>query len=185
MANYTIEILKPTEIQDLLDLQSENLKINLDAQTIDSQGFVTFVYTPNVIEGMMNEPQIIAKSSDTIIGYALTASLDYAHQMTLMRPLAEMSKAIIYKNLPLSEYRYYIIGQVCVKAGFRGIGVFDALYEGHRHILSPRYDCCITEIDFENKRSLAAHKRVGFEIIHTYFDEVSQKNWAVVLLDFH
>ena len=182
MSNYNITVLKPTEIQDLLDLQSENLKINLDAQTIDSQGFVTFVYDPNVISGMMSEPQIIAKDGDTIIGYALTASLEYAHEMTLMRPLAVMSKELLYQNQPLKNYRYYIIGQVCVKAGYRGIGVFDGLYEGHRRILSPRFDCCITEIDYENKRSLAAHKRIGFEIIHDYVEAENGKHWAVVLL---
>jgi hypothetical protein len=184
MLNHTIEVLKPTEIQDLLDLQSENLKINLDAQIIDSQGFVTFVYTPDVIEGMMSEPQIIAKDGDKIVGYALTCSIDYALQMTLMRPLAELSKDLVYQNRPLSDYRYYIIGQVCVKAGYRGMGVFDALYNGHRRILSARYDCCMTEIDFENKRSLAAHKRIGFEIIHEYFEAETHKHWAVVLLKF-
>jgi hypothetical protein len=181
MSNYVIEVLKSNEIQDLLDLQSENLKINLDAQTIDSQGFVTFVYTTDVIEGMMTEPQIIGKDGDTIIGYALTCSIDYALTMTLMRPLAEMSKELLYQNRPLKDYRYYIIGQVCVKAGYRGIGVFDALYEGHRCILSPRFDFCITEIDFENKRSLAAHKRIGFEIIHEYVEAETHKHWAVVL----
>ncbi len=182
--NYTIDVLKKEEINALLDLQKENLKTNLDAQTIDSQGFVTFVYTPEIISDMMTEPQIIAKFDDTIIGYALTTSLDYAQKMTLMRPLEEMSKSLIYENAPLTNLRYYIIGQVCVRAGFRGMGVFDALYEGHRQLLSSRYDCCITEIDWENKRSLAAHKRIGFEIIHEFYDPTSQKNWAVVLLKF-
>ncbi|NJN32893.1 MAG: GNAT family N-acetyltransferase [Saprospiraceae bacterium] len=173
--NYTIEVLKPEEISALLALQKENLKINLDTETIDSQGFVTFVYNPEIIADMMTEPQIIAKFDDTIIGYALTTALTYARKMTLMRPLAELAETLTYQNTPLSSLRYYIIGQVCVRAGFRGIGVFDALYDGHRQLLASRYDCCITEIDWENKRSLAAHKRIGFEIIHEYFDPTSQK----------
>jgi GNAT superfamily N-acetyltransferase len=166
-------------------LQTENLKINLDAQTIDSQGFVTFVYSPVVIKGMMSEPQIIAKDGDKIIGYALTVSLEYAHKMTLIRHLAKLSKDHLYQNRPLKDYRYYIIGQVCVRADYRGVGVFESLYEGHRRILSSRFDFCITEIDFENKRSLAAHKRIGFEVIHDYHDAKDDKHWAVVLYKYY
>ena len=100
-----------------------------------------------------------------------------------MKPLVELADTLTYQNSPLSNLRLYIIGQVCVKAGYRGQGVFEALYDGHKQYLTNQYDATITEIALENKRSLAAHKRIGFEIIYEYFDEISQKDWAVVLLD--
>lgn len=181
--SFKIDVLNTDEIQDLLDLQTENLKVNLDAQTIDSQGFVSFIYEPETIKGMMELPQIIAKADDTIIGYALSCSLSYGLKMTLMKPLVELADTLTYQNSPLSNLRLYIIGQVCVKAGYRGQGVFEALYDGHKQYLSNQYDATITEIALENKRSLAAHKRIGFETIYEYFDEISQKDWAVVLLD--
>jgi GNAT superfamily N-acetyltransferase len=185
MLNFTIDILKESEITALLDLQKANLVQNLDAQTIDSQGFVSFVYTPEIIKAMMQEePQIIAKDGDLIIGYALTTTLKYGETMTLMKPLVEMSQNLSYNDQPLSQSWYYIMGQVCVRAGYRGKGVFEALYQGHKQYLSSEYDFVITEIADNNKRSLAAHRRIGFKTIHEYYDDISKKNWHVVLWDF-
>ena len=185
MKTYTITTLKEKDILLLLALQKENLKRNLDAETIESQGFVSFVYSPDDIKGMMqDEPQIIAMDGDDIVGYALTTSLDYAQTVKLLQPLVEKSKTLTYNDTPLSNLRYYIMGQVCVKAGYRGIGIFDALYQGHKEYLSTKYDGVITEIATENKRSLAAHRRVGFTTIYDYYDEVSVKNWEIVFWKF-
>jgi hypothetical protein len=185
MSNFTTTILKKKEIKALLQLQSENLKINLDAQTVDSQGFVSFVYTLKIMGEMMKGgPQIVVKDNDLIIGYALTTTLDYGEKMVLMKPLVDMSRTLSFNNTLLSELKYYIMGQVCVRAGYRGIGIFDSLYAGHKQFLSDSYDCVVTEIADDNKRSLAAHKRIGFQTIHEYFDDVSQKHWHVVLWNF-
>ena len=192
MKTFTITTLKEKDILNLLSLQKENLKLNLDAETIESQGFVSFVYSPDDIKGMMQaEPQIIAMDGEEIVGYALTASLDYAQTVKLLQPLVEKSKILTCNNTPLmprsarSDIRYYIMGQVCVKAGYRGIGIFDALYQGHKEHLSSKYDGVITEIATENKRSLAAHRRVGFTTIYEYYDEVSQKDWEIVFWMFN
>ena len=185
MKTYTITTLKEKDILNLLALQKDNLKQNLDAQTIESQGFVSFVYSPDDIKGMMqDEPQIIAIDGEEIVGYALTASLEYAQTVELLQPLTAKSKTLAYNDTPLSNLRYYIMGQVCVKAGYRGIGVFDALYQGHKEYLSGKYGGVITEIATENKRSLAAHRRVGFTTIYEYYDEVNEKNWEIVFWKF-
>lgn len=185
MDSFSIDTLKKSEITALLQLQNDNLKINLDPQTIDSQGFVSFVYTPAIIEAMIQEePQIVVKDNNLIIGYALTTTLSYGETLILMKPLVQLSRTLSFNNRPLSQLKYYIMGQVCVRAGYRGIGVFDSLYEGHKQFLSTQYDCVITEIADDNKRSLAAHRRIGFQTIHEYFDETSQKHWHVVLWDF-
>lgn len=180
-----IETLKEADIDALLQLQSDNLKQNLDAPTIESQGFVSFVYTPDIIRGMMaDEPQIIAKDGDLIAGYALTATLTFGQNIPLMRPLIQKSRELTFKDTPLSMLKYYIMGQVCVRRGYRGNGIFDDLYHGHKQYLSSKYDCIITEIATENKRSLAAHKRVGFETIYQYYDDISRKNWEIVAWDW-
>jgi hypothetical protein len=74
---FEIGILQVSEIQELLDLQRANLAANLDAQTIERQGFVTFIYAPEAIEAMMQTaPQIVARANGQLIGYALTTTLD-------------------------------------------------------------------------------------------------------------
>jgi hypothetical protein len=178
--NYTIGTLRDDEIEALLDLQRANLKQNLDAQTIDSQGFVSFTYDIPTMQRMIAAaPTIIARADDgTIVGYALSATLDFSATNELLAPLATFSQKIS----PLSNRQFYLCGQVCVREGWRGLGVFDALYEGHRRVLGSSYDCIVTEIADENQRSLNAHYRVGFKTIHRYTEGVI--DWHVVAWDF-
>jgi hypothetical protein len=89
-----------------------------------------------------------------------------------------------YEGKLVKDYRYYAMGQICVAEGYRGQGLFDGLYAKHKAELSDKFDLCITEIAKRNTRSLAAHKRVGFEIIHEYFDTTHPELWEVVLWDF-
>ena len=172
-----VGVLQTSEIDALLDLQRANLAVNLDAQTIESQGFVTFVYAPEAIKKMMQAaPQIVARADNKIVGYALATTVEVGLENKLMRPLVELFQ----KLDPLSKKRFYLMGQVCVRVGYRGIGVFDALYNEHKALFHYQYDAVVTEIASDNLRSLAAHKRVGFQTIHTEFDETLGKEWQIV-----
>ena len=182
---FQIGILQQREIPDLLALQRDNLKQNLDAQTVERQGFVSFVYDEPTMVGMMEgAPQIVARDGNLLVGYALSATKEYAKTMVLMKPLIALCDILSYSNTPLSIARYYIMGQVCIRDGYRSMGIFDALYAGHKQYLSSQFDYLITEIADDNKRSLAAHRRVGYKTIHQYFEEETGKHWHVVLWDF-
>ena len=179
---YAIGILTAAEIEDLLVLQQENLKKNLDAETIEKQGFVTFEYTPEMMQIMMRDaPQIVARCTEThqIVGYALSATLESAAKIARLDDCAAY-----FQSLPILQNKdFYLMGQICVRVGWRGLGIFDALYQGHKANFSSKYDCLVTEIADDNFRSWAAHKRVGFEIIHTYIGS-DGVNWLVVALPY-
>ena len=96
--------------------------------------------------------------------------------------MVDLSEGLRLGSKPLSEKRYYIMGQICVGATLRGQGAFDALYEKHRSLFADEYECIVTEIAENNLRSMAAHKRVGFQQVHLYFD--GGTNWNVVLWDW-
>jgi hypothetical protein len=57
------------------------------------------------------------------------------------------------------------------------------LYEEHKRLFRKEYDFVITEISTINKRSIAAHKKIGFKTIHTYRDALDE--WNVVLWDWN
>jgi len=82
----------------------------------------------------------------------------------------------------LDTYKYYVMGQVCVSKNYRGLGLFDQLYQKHREVYSNEYDFILTEVSVRNKRSLRAHERVGFKTVHTYKDMTDE--WAVILWDW-
>ena len=183
---FEISILTNELIDNLLSLQQLNLKNNIDVVTQQSQGYLSFPYTNAILQRMMHtEPQPTAFAEGQVIGYALMTTLNVCQTIDLMLPLLKMFNQLTFNGKPLNEYRYYVMGQVCVRAGYRGIGVFDALYAQHREWFAERYDFVVTEIAADNLRSIAAHRRVGFQTLHRYFDTVSQKTWEVVIWDFN
>ena len=74
------------------------------------------------------------------------------------------------------------MGQICVDEPWRGRGVFDALYQGHREHLRGAYELVVTEVAVRNPRSLRAHQRVGFREIERYRDATDE--WVVLGWDW-
>lgn len=83
----------------------------------------------------------------------------------------------------MSDYHYIVVGQVCVGNDYRGKGLFDECYNAYKDYFKSRYAFAITEIASINLRSMNAHNRIGFEVIHNYTDS-SGVEWNVVVWDW-
>jgi hypothetical protein len=88
-----------------------------------------------------------------------------------------------YKTKPLKHYNYIVVGQVCIAKEYRGVGIFDGMYKEYKNLLSKKYDFALTEIDTTNLRSINAHKRIGFELLHNY-TSTDGKNWDIIIWDW-
>jgi ribosomal protein S18 acetylase RimI-like enzyme len=173
------------ELQAILDLQRVNQRDRIAAEVAQSQGFVTVEHDFDLLKRMNQAaPQVIAKGdSGELAGYALTMLQSFRSQIPVLMPMFEMIDGLSYQGKLLRQAPYYVMGQVCVAEAFRGMGVFDALYEQHKKMYHSDFEFIVTEIALRNTRSMAAHQRVGFEQIHTYFDEAAQEDWAVVAMN--
>ncbi|HSI05486.1 MAG: N-acetyltransferase family protein [Myxococcota bacterium] len=171
-----------SDLHGILRLQRANLRGRVDADTARAQGFVTVEHDLATLERMhAMAPSIVAKHQDEVVGYALVMPLGARRDVPVLEPMFALFDRLSFAGRPLTAYRYYVMGQVCVAEAARGQGVFDALYAGHRRILAGRYELCVTEISLSNPRSLRAHARVGFVEIHRYRDATD--DWSVVALD--
>jgi hypothetical protein len=176
-------ITSDTEIIQLLDLQQLNLPKNISKEVALEQGFVTVQHNFELLRAM-NEaiPQVIAKKDDRVVGYALVMLPNFADLIPVLQPMFHLFSSIDYGEKKVSDYKYYVMGQVCIAEECRGLGVFDALYHKHRDLYSTDYQVCITEIAKRNTRSTRAHERIGFKTIHTFQDETEL--WNVVAWDW-
>lgn len=180
---FEATVLSPHGIEDLLQLLRSNLKKHISPETAQSQGFLTFEYTKPMVERMMADmAQPVIMSGNTLAGYALATSVSACTDIEIMRPTKDLAATLTLNGSNVSDLRHYFIGQICVGEGWRGQGLFDALYQAHKALFSGSHDCLITEINAANTRSHAAHARVGFQIIHSYVDEGAQ--WDVVAWDW-
>ncbi len=125
---------------------------------------------------------VIVKDKNIIVGYALVtfkeASIFHKDLNAMMMHLETLE----YENKLLQQYKFYVMGQICVDEDYRGRGVFQMLYQQHKKLFENGFDFVVTEISKGNARSLRAHEKIGFKTIHTYKDGLDE--WNVVLWDW-
>lgn len=175
------QVKNDSEVSQILELQAQNLAAVLTPDVIASQGFLTVQHDPEVLLEMNRAyPSVIAKDGGNIAGYCLVMPREFAPKVPILAPMFAMLENLSWQGRALSESRWFVMGQVCVAEPYRGQGVFDGMYQKLREVCRPDFDFVVTEVAGRNTRSLRAHRRVGFETIHTYPDEITGEVWHVI-----
>jgi L-amino acid N-acyltransferase YncA len=185
--NYMVHLCLSQSTKDLegiLSLQQENLSTNLSQEEKDEQGFVTIQHNLEQLQSMHSiAPHVLAKEKDKVVGYVLAMTLASREVVPLMVPLFENFDQSEIGGKKVTYYKPMVVGQVCVGKSQRGTGLFDKLYTEYREQYAATYDFAITSVALSNHRSLAAHQRVGFKILHTFQDSLHP--WAIVCWDWN
>jgi len=181
-----IIIKRVTEFSELLGirkLQEDNLKRNLPGDEAETEGFVTAEYSIEFLETLHKAgPSIIAVEDDLVVGYALVAPKSIRHQHELLSDLFSSIDKITYRGSMLKYVNYVVVGQLCVAKNYRGLGLVNQMYRHFKTSLSGEYDCCITDVEENNPRSLKVHLKTGFQIINNF--HYGGSNWNIVLWDW-
>jgi|SRR5690606_6938736 len=171
------------ELDGILRLQSANLSQNISGLEKAEQGFVTVRHNLEQLAEMNRiAPHVIAKDGDKVVGYILAMTKASKDLVPVLVPMFAQFDGLIYGEKPVSSLNYLVIGQICVDKHYRGQGIFDRMYAAYREAFSQRFDLAITEIAVSNRRSIQAHQRVGFRVIHEFSDTTD--DWAIVALDW-
>ncbi|MBS1664755.1 MAG: GNAT family N-acetyltransferase [Bacteroidetes bacterium] len=171
------------ELKQIAALSAANLVTNISQEQKIKEGFVTWVYPLEVLQTLHKIiPSVIAMDGDKLAGYAITLTKECADAYPPIAENIEYIKTVFYKGRPLSDYRLYFMGQICVEENYRGQGVVNLLYNFHKQQFSPLYDIFFTEISPANPRSLKAHQKVGFQVIDTHRDSTGE--WDAVIWDW-
>lgn len=180
---YATTVSSEDELRQIHELSRQNLKSSLTAEEKKEEGFVTWLYSYELLYQMHElAPSIIVKFEDAVIGYALVTLREASAFHNDLHIMMENLSSLHYKEKPLMSYSFYLMGQICIHKECRGKGVFEMLYHKHKEIYHKRYDMLVTEISTSNYRSLRAHQKIGFKTIHTYHDAMDE--WEVVVWDW-
>jgi hypothetical protein len=171
------------ELQQILLLQQENLLANISEEERKAQGFVTMHHDLVVLEQMHSlSPSVIIKDNDKVVAYALTMLRECRQLMPGLKAMFNLFDRLEWENKPLNNYRFYVMGQICVAKEYRGLNLVNELYRYHKKIYHSQFDLFITEISTRNHRSIRAHEKAGFKTIHTHRDHLDE--WAIVGWDW-
>ncbi len=173
-----------SDLQGILDLQWENHLSRVSDEVKQADGFVTVRHTPEQLLALQSiAPHVIALEDNLVVGYILAMTKASRDLIPVLIPMFDQFDQVSYRDKKISDYEYMVVGQVCVAKDQRGKGLFDQMYAAYQKEYSESYAFAITEIALSNIRSLAAHKRVGFELIHKFEDNT--QSWGIVAWDWN
>jgi hypothetical protein len=170
----------PSDFPRILALQKDNLIQNLSSQD-QRDGFLSIEYSHDQLERFNNELGIfIAIDNDSLSGYLIAQSMDFAPQSPLIDAMVRRFPGVQYQPIPLSGYRTFIYGPVCINRQSRGQGVLEGLFNAMLQALKEQYDVGVAFVSELNSRSLHAHQdKLGMEIVDE-FEFNGQKYWTLV-----
>ena len=120
----TGKITTDNHILQLLALQQKNLKKNISDVEMKEQGFVTVEHDFDKIKSMnASLPQIAAFNQNIVVGYALSMPLTFKNIIPELTPMCELLEELEYGGKSFKEYKYYIMGQICIDKSAREIAV--------------------------------------------------------------
>lgn len=172
------------ELLEIIALQKQNLPQNLSSEEIKREGFVTVEHSFEALKKMNEITQhVLIKNNNKVVGYLLAMTKKSQHDIAVLKPMFDVFEKIYYKNKVVNTYNYLVVGQVCIAKNYRGKGLLSTCYEAYKYFYKYSYDFAITEIATSNKRSINAHKKIGFKEIHKYTD-TNNTNWSIVIWDW-
>ena len=120
------------DLKAILDLQKANLEVNISEQELKEQGFVTVHHSLGLLQEMnASAPQIVAKDENEVVAYALAMLASFRDQIPVLVPMFEMIEKLEYKGAPISDFSYFIMGQVANTIRLRkmqSVYIYNTLY---------------------------------------------------------
>lgn len=163
----TVSRAIPDDLPQIKALQTANLSKHISADESAREGFLTAEYTLDFLQLMHDaSPSIVAKDGDQVIGYALVTTKAIVGHHDLLDHLFTFMDGQIYENQHLKSRNYLVVGQLCVAKSHRSQGIVQAMYTHFKACYADSFDMVVTEIAETNLRSIRAHEKSGFQILH-------------------
>ena len=182
-----ISIGKVENYSDLLqirELNQNNLINNLSRKDELEYGFVTLNYNMELLKDVNKiQKSIVARDNDKIVGYAIVIDKTVYGLHKLFDDLIDRLSTISFNSKKLKNVNYALVGQLCIKKEYRGMDIVKKIYDFYKKEYSEKYQYLITDIDENNKRSLSAHLKIGFQIIDNF--SWGDSNWNIILWNWN
>jgi len=173
-----------SDFDQILELQFVNHKSNISQEQALKEGFVTVRHSKDVLKAISKPySHVIAKKDNRVVGYALVMMPNHTSIIPELEMMGQVLSNLSYLDKPMLDYRFLIMGQICIAAEVRGKSVFDRMYEYMKEYLKEDFDIIVTEIAERNQKSMKAHQRCGFTVFHTYLEEEINEIWNMVVLE--
>ena len=141
----------------ILRLQTANYIANLSPQE-RAEGFLSAEFTPEQIAAIAEDLGIIvALEGENIAGYLCAFRNEFNHGSPVLAKMFESYERLQFEEKPLSSYKTYVYGPVCIGRDYRKRGLLRGLYEAQKKDLAGRFEIGVAFVSRDNPNSLQAH----------------------------
>ena len=141
----------------ILRLQSANYIANVSEQD-RSAGFLSAEFTPEQVAAMAEDLGImLAIESRIVAGYLCAFRNEFNHGSPVLAKMLESYDRVQFDEKPLSAYRSYVYGPVCIGGDYRRRGLLRGLYEAQKKDLAGQFEVGVAFVSRNNPHSLQAH----------------------------
>ncbi|MBW4609814.1 MAG: hypothetical protein KME22_22050 [Hassallia sp. WJT32-NPBG1] len=155
---------------EIIALHRKNLFSNL-SELERQNGFLTVDFNDDSQLAAINEDVtvIVAVQENTVVGYVCATSQEYSQQIPLLKYMMSLYPETMFQGQPLSNYRFFWYGPVCVATAYRGTGVLQGLFQALLAQVATRYNAGVSFVAKDNPRSLRAHtQKLGMEMLRDF-----------------
>ncbi|MDG2430875.1 GNAT family N-acetyltransferase [Flavobacterium sp.] len=166
------------ELEQIIALQVKNHTDSLPLEEKNQEGFVSVQHSIALLEKMNRAcAHILVKENENVVGFALVMLTTFRKEIKMLIPMFERIDKLVFKN-----EKYVIMGQICIHKKYRQQGLFKGMYAYFKAELQSEYNCVFTEVSLQNKRSIEAHKAVGFQDSISY--TADGITWSIIRWDW-
>jgi hypothetical protein len=166
METYTIRVATVADVPAITDLANQYVWDKL-SEADRQQGFLTGRFEMPAMKTMMESaPSLVAQHQQEIAGFVINSKLLPEAYPPLVQNMAQKFPDLLYRNLPLTTYKYFFYGPVLVSKFHRGKSLLPLMFHKTKELLRDRFEIGIAFIHEHNQHSLQIHtERLGLEVV--------------------
>jgi hypothetical protein len=169
LANIVVRKADASDFDQIVDLQLRNLVTNL-SEDQRKDGFLSGYFDAAMLAAANeNLGVVVCADSDRVAGFICLTTPEFPLQNAVAAAMLEKIKNDNFFDKHFSEWVVCLCGPVCLDGEYRGIGLFERLYEEIPRF-SHQCDLLVTLVAVANGRSIAAHRKAGM-------NEVMEFEW--------
>ncbi|MFQ5681995.1 MAG: GNAT family N-acetyltransferase [Candidatus Binatia bacterium] len=147
----------PEDLTGILRLQSANLRGSLNLKD-QQEGFLSAEFTRRHLVEIASEiALLVASDKGQVLGYLCSYSCVYSKQFPILATMMRSFDHILYRAKPLSFYKAFVYGPVCIDKTHRGRGLLRGLYATLLKEVGGRYEVGVAFVSKDNPHSLTVH----------------------------
>ena len=169
----------PGDFAEIVELNSDNFVANLAAED-RRDGFLSAQFTLEQTAAIAADlGTMVAIVDGHVAGFLCAMRNEFDHGSPVVAKMVESYDRMRFEGKPLSEYRSYIYGPVCIDRAHRRKGLLRGLFEAQKQDLTSQFEIGVALIARNNPHSFKAHV-AGLGMIEAGDFEVNGNRFATV-----